>query len=61
MKVLKASLAFIATCVMAWLMFGFVAWDWNPANWDSMQRFVLVWMASGLGLLAVAAAVGALK
>jgi hypothetical protein len=46
---------------MAWLMFGFVAWDWNPANWDSMQRFVLVWMASGLGLLAVAAAVGALK
>ena len=61
MKFLKASLAFIATCVLAWLMTGFIAWDWNPANWEPLARFTLVWVASGLGLLAVAAVVGAFK
>jgi hypothetical protein len=58
MKVLKASLAFIATFVLAWLMTGFIAWDWNPANWEPLARFSLVGMASGFGLLAVAAVVG---
>jgi hypothetical protein len=58
MKFLKASLAFLATCVLAWLMTGFIAWDWNPANWEPLARFSLVGMASGLGLLAVAAVVG---
>jgi hypothetical protein len=58
MKFLKASLAVIATCVLAWLMAGFIAWDWNPTNWEPMGRFALVYIAFGFGLFAVAAAVG---
>jgi hypothetical protein len=61
MKFLKASLALFATFVLTWLMFGFVAWDWAPANWEPMQRFALVWIASGLGLLAVGAVMGVWK
>jgi hypothetical protein len=56
MKFLKASLAFIFACVLTWLMAGFIAWDWNPANWEPMGRLGLVWIASGFGLFAVAAA-----
>jgi hypothetical protein len=54
MKFLKASLAFIAACVLAWLMLGFVAWDWNPSNWEPTQRL-------GIGLLAGGAAMGVWK
>ena len=61
MKFLKASLAFLATCVLAWLMTGFIAWDLNPANWDAMQRVALVGLASWFGPLAAAAAMGAFK
>jgi hypothetical protein len=61
MKFLKASLAFIATFVLAWLMTGFIAWDWNPANWEPLARFALVGLASGLGPFAVSVAMGVWK
>jgi hypothetical protein len=61
MKFLKASLAFIATFVLTWLMAGLIAWDWNPANWEPIGRLGLVWIASGFGGFAAAAALGEKK
>lgn len=61
MTFLRVSLAFIAACVLTWLVAGFIAWDWNPENWVPMGRLGLVWVASGVGLFAVAAALGAMK
>jgi hypothetical protein len=57
---LKTSLAFLAPFVMLWMMAGFVAWDWDPANWEPVSRLAFVWLASALGVFAVTAALGAM-
>lgn len=53
MKHILILLASVITITLAaWLLAGFVVWDWNPKNWTEASRLTLVVISAGLWLLA---------
>ena len=53
-KYFNAVLAFLACLVFTYLSISFVSFDMNPANWDSLTRFLLVLLTVGFSLIAFA-------
>jgi hypothetical protein len=44
--------AFLAVSLTLYLFGGFVAWDWNAANWHAVGRVVVGFLGIGWGVLA---------
>jgi len=48
---IRMVLGFIAGNVVLYLAFAFIAWEINPANWDSGGRALAVVFGAGVGVL----------
>jgi uncharacterized membrane protein YsdA (DUF1294 family) len=45
----KLVIAFIVINALVFLVFAFITWEINPANWETATRTLLVWVGSLLG------------
>ena len=44
---MKPAILIFCVILFAYLTFGFVLWDFNPANWSYISRFNLAWLSIG--------------
>jgi uncharacterized membrane protein YsdA (DUF1294 family) len=45
----KSVIVFTVVNALTFLVFAFITWEINPANWETETRTLLVWVGSLLG------------
>jgi hypothetical protein len=52
---MKPAAAALAAFVLVYLLAGFVVWDWNPANWTELGRFIVALFGTSLAVVTATA------